>query len=85
MDSEDRTLLEVGPCALCVGRVSVGFPMSRTSEQVIEAYLELIGLLRSDRAEDLRAADIDVLVAETGLERSFITNRVASQLSSNRV
>ncbi len=85
MDSEDRTPLEVGPCALCVGRVSVGFPMSRTSEQVIEAYLELIGMLRADRPEDLRAADIDVLVNETGLERSFITNRVASQMASGKI
>jgi hypothetical protein len=59
--------------------------MSRTSEQVIEAYLELIGMLRADRPEDLRAADIDVLVNETGLERSFITNRVASQMASGKI
>ncbi len=84
MVTEDRTPLEVSPSALSVGRTSVGFPLSRTSENVIEAYLELIGLLREDRPEDLRAADIDTLVDATGLERSFITNRVASQLTSPR-
>lgn len=69
-------------CALSVGRYSVGVPLTRTGEQLVEAYLELIAMVRESRPEELRSDDIDVIVAETGLDRTFIENRVSDHLAS---
>ena len=77
-----RTPLELDDCALSVGRYSVGVPMTRTGEQLVEAYLELIAMLRNSRPEYLRSDDIDLIVEETGLDRSFIENRVNAHLAS---
>ena len=82
MQPGERTALEMGECSLAVGQHSVGLPLSRTSEQVVEAYLELITLVRDGRPEHLRSEDIDTLVRETRLERVFIENRVASHLAT---
>jgi len=81
MTTPARTPLEVGLSDLSVGEYSVGLAPSRSSEQLVEAYLELISLVRSDHPEYFRDDDIDALVAATHLERSFITNRVHAHLS----
>jgi len=56
--------------------------MTRTGEQLVEAYLELIEMLREERPEQMRSEDIDAIVAETGLDRTFIENRVSDHLAS---
>lgn len=85
MTSPNRTPLEVGLTDLSIGEYSVGLAPSRTSEQLVLAYLELISLVRDDHPEDLRDEDIDTLVKATGLERSFIQNRVTSHLAATRI
>lgn len=82
MDTTERTPLEVGFTDLSIGSYSVGLAPTRTGEQLIEAYLELIALVRRDRPEYLRDGDIDTLATETRLDRSFIKNRVANHLKS---
>ncbi|NNF68270.1 MAG: hypothetical protein HKN01_00745 [Acidimicrobiia bacterium] len=82
MANAERTPLELDDCALSVGRYSVGVPLNRTGEQLVEAYLELITMVRDSRPESLRSEDIDVIVAETGLDRTFIENRVSHHLAS---
>jgi len=49
---------------------------------VVEAYIELIRLIRAIGPEDVRTDDFTTLADVTGLERSFIRNRVTSQLST---
>lgn len=82
MATTPRTPLQLDDCALSVGRYSVGVPLTRTGEQLVEAYLELIAMVRESRPEELRSDDIDVIVAETGLDRTFIENRVSDHLAS---
>ncbi len=82
MTTPTRTPLEVGLTDLSIGEYSVGLAPSRSSEQLVEAYLELISLVRDDHPEYLRDEDIDTLVESTHLERSFVTNRVNSHLAS---
>ncbi len=82
MDLTDRTPLEIGYTDLSIGRHSVGLAPSRTGEQVVEAYLELISLVRRDRPEYLRDEDINVLATETKLDAPFIMNRVQRHLSA---
>jgi len=72
----------VGLTDLSIGEYSVGLAPSRSSEQLVEAYLELISLVRNDHPEYLRDDDIDTLVKSTHLERSFVTNRVNSHLAN---
>jgi len=79
---EERSKLEVSEYSLAVGEHSVGIPFSRTSDQLVEAYLELITLVRDQRPTELRLDDIDVIEAETGYERTFIENRVNAHLES---
>lgn len=81
MTTPTRTPLEVGLTDLSIGEYSVGLAPSRSSEQLVEAYLELISLVRSDHPEYFREEDIDTLVHATHLERSFITNRVNSHIA----
>lgn len=85
MNLTDRTPLEIGFTDLSIGRHSVGLAPSRTGEQVVEAYLELISLVRKDRPEYLRDEDINVLANETKLDPPFIMNRVRRHLSSPSV
>jgi len=82
MTSPERTPLEVGLTDLSIGEYSVGLAPSRTSEQLVLAYLELITLVRSDDPEYLREADIDTLVEATHLDRAFVQNRVTTHLST---
>ena len=82
MTTPTRTPLEVGLTDLSIGEYSVGLAPSRSSEQLVEAYLELISLVRNDHPEYLRDDDIDTLVKSTHLERSFVTNRVNSHLAN---
>jgi hypothetical protein len=82
MNTPDRTALEVGLSDLAIGEYSVGLAPSRTSEQLVIAYLELISLVREDHPEYLRDEDIDTLVEATSLERTFIQNRVATHLAT---
>lgn len=82
--TSNRTPLEVGEAALSVGEHSVGLPRARTRDQVVEAYLELIELVRDQHPEHFRDEDIVVLASETGLEREFIENRVRSHLDRSR-
>ena len=77
-----RIPLQLDDCALSVGRYSVGVPLTRTGEQLVEAYLELIEMVRESRPEELLSDDIDVIVAETGLDRTFVENRVNDHLAS---
>ena len=82
MKTLNRTSLEVGLTDLSIGEYSVGLAPSRSSEQVVLGYLELIGLVRHDHPEYLRDNDIDTLVDATKLDRTFITNRVNTHLAS---
>lgn len=85
MTSPARTPLEVGLTDLSIGEYSVGLAPSRSSEQLVLAYLELISLVRRDHPEYLRDEDIDTMVEATSLERAFITNRVKTHLKSTAV
>jgi hypothetical protein len=82
MTTPNRTPLEVGLTDLSIGEYSVGLAPSRTAEQLVLAYLELISLVRKDHPEYLRDDDLDTLVQATSLERSFIQNRVRSHLAA---
>ena len=82
METSGRTPLEVGFSDLSIGSYSVGLPPSRTGEQVVEAYLDLIALVRSDYPEDLREEDFEVLADETKLDGPFIRNRVKTHLAT---
>ena len=84
MDTQ-RTQLQVGVSDLAIGEYSVGLAPSRTSEQLVEAYLELIGLVRQHEPEYMRDEDFEVLSISTGLDAGFLRNRVTSQLRSVRV
>jgi hypothetical protein len=81
MNTPSRTPLEMGLTDLSIGEYSVGLAPARTSEQLVLAYLELVSLVREDHPEYLREEDIDTLVGATGLERSFIQNRVRTHLA----
>lgn len=85
MTIPDRTPLEVGLSDLSIGEYSVGLAPSRSSEQVLQAYLELVSLVRHDHPEYLRDDDIDTLVDATHLERAFVQNRVKSHLASAKL
>lgn len=85
MTTPDRTPLEVGLTDLSIGEYSVGLAPSRSSEQVVQAYLELISLVRRDHPEYLRDDDVDTLVNATGLDRTFVQNRVKTHLDSARL
>lgn len=82
MTTPSRTPLEVGHSDLSIGEYSVGLAPSRSSEQLVRAYLELISLVRQDHPEYLRDEDIDTLVDATHLDRSFIQNRVRTHLAT---
>ncbi len=82
MNTTERTPLEVGFSDLSIGSYSVGLAPTRTGEQLIEAYLELITLVRRDRPDYLRDGDIDILAGQTGLDHGFIKNRVANHMKS---
>ncbi|MGI9607532.1 MAG: hypothetical protein ACR2P0_15500 [Acidimicrobiales bacterium] len=79
-----RTPLEIGEMSLAIGEYSVGLPPTRTGEQIVEGYLELITLVRANHPEELRDEDVTILAERTGLEESFLRNRVASHLTSLR-
>lgn len=81
MTTTTRTPLEVGITDLSIGEYSVGLAPSRTGEDLVRAYLELIGLVRADEPEYLRDEDIDALVEATRLDRNFVQNRVTNHLS----
>lgn len=81
MTIPSRTPLEVGQTDLSIGEYSVGLAPSRSSEQLVRAYLELISLVRQDHPEYLRNDDLDTLVEATHLERAFIENRVNNHLA----
>ncbi len=84
MAGVDRIPLEVGSTDLSIGQYSVGFPPTRTGEQIVEAYLELVTLIRAIGPDDVRVDDFDMLAATTGLDRSFIENRVYAHLATAR-
>lgn len=85
MTKSNRTPLEVGLTDLSIGEYSVGLAPSRSAEQIVLAYLELVSLVRQDHPEYLRDDDLDTLVEATSLQRSFIQNRVRSHLAVARV
>ena len=85
MDTTPRTTLEVGFSDLSIGRHSVGLPPSRTGEQIVAAYLDLVQLVRRDRPEYLRDEDFEVLAAETKLDPTFIKTRVQNHLAAEAV
>jgi hypothetical protein len=85
MTAPIRTPLEVGLTDLSIGQYSVGLAPSRTGEQLVQAYLELISLVRHDQPEYLREEDIDTMVEATHLDRTFIQNRVTAYLAAARV
>ncbi len=82
MTSPQRTPLEVGITDLAIGEYSVGLAPSRTSEHLVEAYIELVTLVRRDNPDYLRDEDFETLAGSTGLEAKFLRNRVTSQLQS---
>ena len=85
MTNTQRTPLEVGVSDLSIGEYSVGLAPSRTSEHLVEAYIELVSLVRRDNPDYLRDEDFETLSDSTGLEPRFLRNRVTSQLQSLRV
>ena len=84
MTGEPRISLEVGSTDLSIGQHSVGFPPTRTGEQVIEAYLELMTLIRAMGPDDVRMDDVCVLARTTGLDESVVLNRVITHLAAAR-
>ena len=85
MDTTPRRVLEVGFSDLSIGSYSVGLPPSRTGEQIVAAYLDLVQLVRRDRPEYLRDEDFAVLAEETNLDATFIKNRVKTHLAADTV
>ena len=85
MTTPSRTPLEVGLTDLSIGEYSVGLAPSRTAEQLVLAYLELISLVRAAHPEYLRDDDLDRLAEATTLDRSFIQNRVRTLLADASV
>ena len=81
MESLGRNELEVGFSDLSIGHCSVGLPPSYGCEQIIEAYLDLITMVRIDRPDYLRDGDIATLSERTKLDEGFIMNRVRNHLS----
>jgi len=71
--------------ALAIGAYSVGVAPTRTSEQLVAAYVELVALVRRDHPEYLRDDDFDVLAAATTQPASFFRNRVVSNLQQQSV
>lgn len=80
-----RTALEVGFSDLSIGSYSVGLPPSRTGEQIIAAYIDLVTLVRRDKPKYLRDEDFIVLSNETNLDCAFIKNRVKTHLANEAV
>ncbi len=85
MTQPTRTPLEVNVMDLSIGQYSVGLAPARTGEELVQAYVELVALVRRDHPEYLRDEDIDILVDETGLDRTFVQNRVQSGQSALRL
>lgn len=83
--SPQRTPLEVGTTALAIGRYSVGLAPSRTCEQLVGAYLELVAMVRRDYPEYFRDEDFDALAEATTRDASFFRNQVVAQLQAVRV
>ena len=83
--SPDRTPLEVGTTALAIGEYSIGLAPSRTCEQLVAAYLELVGIVRRDHPEYFREQDFDALASATAKDAPYFRNQVVSQLQSARV
>jgi len=67
---------------LAIGSYSVGLAPSRTAEHLVEAFLDLIGLVRQDDPDFLRDEDILVIADATGMDAQFLRNRVQSHLST---
>ncbi len=85
MESSGRTPLEIGFSCLSIGGHSVGLPPTRSGDQLVEAYLDLISRVRKTRPEYFREEDIDLLAVETRLEDSYIRNRVVSHLAGSSI
>ena len=85
MESSPRTPLEIGFSCLSIGRHSVGLPPTRTGDQLVEGYLDLISRVRESRPEYFREEDIGLLATETNFDRSYIRNRVVSHLAAARI
>ncbi len=85
MTSPQRTHLEVGTTALAIGEYSVGLAPSRTCEQLVSAYLELVTMVRRDHPEYFREEDFDALATATTRDADFFHNQVLSQLEPVRV
>ncbi len=81
MSSPQRTPLEVGTTALAIGEYSVGLAPSRTCDQLVAAYLELVGMVRNDYPEYFREEDFDALARATAHDSSFFRNQVVSRLA----
>ena len=85
MTSPQRIPLEVGTTALAIGEYSVGLAPSRSCDQLVSAYLELVGLVRADHPEYFRDEDFDALANATTRDASYFRNQVVSQLQPARV
>lgn len=85
MESSGRTPLEIGFSCLSIGGHSVGLPPTRTGDQLVEGYLDLISRVRQSRPEYFREEDIGLLATKSNLDHSYIRNRVVSHLSSVRI
>ena len=82
MISPERTPLEVGTTALAIGEYSVGLAPSRTCEQLVAAYLELVSMVRRDHPEYFREGDFAALAAGTARDSSFFRNRAVAQFQT---
>ena len=82
MDTTTRTPLEMGYSDLSMGGYSVGLAPTRTCEQLVEAYLELVTLVRRDRPEYIRDEDIVALAGVTKFDIEYLRNRVEQHLAS---
>jgi len=85
MSSPERTPLEVGSSDLAIGEYSVGLAPTRTCDQLVIAYLELVALVRRDHPDYLRDADFQALADATTQEPAFFRNRVLAELHASRV
>lgn len=82
MATTARIPLEIGFSDISIGGYSVGIAPTRTCEQIVEAYLTLITLVRRDIPDYLRDEDIVTLAAETQFDVGVLRNRVTKHLSA---
>lgn len=85
MTNPERIPLQVGTTDLAIGEYSVGVPPARTCDELVEAYIELVYLVRRDYPEYFREEDFVALAEATTQECSYFRNRAVAEIQLARV